>query len=113
MPESTDMEPDSSRQQLAREAKAIVALTFRNGPIEDLHAGQPCPTCAGRDGFSRITDDEMKLIMKHAVDHVYHLLLLREEDPLEYESKIRFGERYTAKWDEPQIPKRRRRGLGP
>ena len=65
---------------------------------------------SGRDGFSRITDDEMKLIMKHAVDHVYHLLLLRAEDPLEYESKIRFGERYTAKWDEPQIPRRRRSG---
>lgn len=79
----------------------------------DLHAGQPCPTCAGRNGFSRITDDEMKLIMKHAVDHVYHLLLLREEDLVEFESKIRLGERYTAKWDEPQIPKRRRRGLVP
>jgi hypothetical protein len=102
------MSIDSNRREIGREAKAIVALAFRNGPIEDLHAGQPCPACAGRDGFSRITDDEMKLIMKHAVDHVYHLLLLREEDPLEYESKISFGERYTAKWDEPQIPRRRR-----
>jgi hypothetical protein len=27
---------------LAREAKAIVVLAFRNGPIEDLHAGKPC-----------------------------------------------------------------------
>jgi len=49
--------------------------------------------------------------MKNAVGHVYHLLLLREEDPVEYESKIRFGERYTAKWDEPKIPKRPRRSL--
>lgn len=55
----------------------------------------PCPTCAGRTGVSRVTDDEMKLIKKHAVDHVYHLLLLKE-DPVEYGSKIRFGERYTA-----------------
>jgi hypothetical protein len=31
--------------ELAREAKAIVALAFRNGPIEDLHAGIACPTC--------------------------------------------------------------------
>jgi hypothetical protein len=44
------------------------------------------------------------------VDHVYHLLLLREENPVEYESKISLGARYTAKWDEPQIP-RRRHGL--
>ena len=29
---------------LALEAKMIVALEFRNGPIEDLHAGKPCPT---------------------------------------------------------------------
>ena len=107
------MSIESNRREIAREAKAIVALAFRNGPIEDLHAGRPCPMCAGQDGFSRITDDEMKLLMKHAVDHVYHLLLLREEDPVEYETKIQFGERYTAKWDEPQIPKRRRHGLVP
>ncbi len=73
----------------------------------------PVPRVQAATGVSRITDDEMKLIMKHAVDHVCHLLLLREEDPVEYESKIRFGERYTAKWDEPQIPKRRRPGLVP
>jgi hypothetical protein len=104
---------DSNRREIAREAKAIVALAFRNGPIEELHAGQPCPTCSGRNGFSRITDDEMKLIMKNAVDHVYGLLLLKEEDPLEYESKISFGERYTGKWDEPKIPKPRRRSPAP
>jgi hypothetical protein len=35
--------------EIADEAKALVALAFRNGPIEDLHAGafaQPAP--AGR-----------------------------------------------------------------
>ena len=65
------MEGDVTRHQIVREAKAIVALAFRNGPIEQVHAGQPCPTCAGRPGVSRITDDEMKAIMKNAVDHVY------------------------------------------
>lgn len=92
------------RRQIAREAKAIVALAIRNGPIEQIHAGQPCPTCAGRSGFSRITDGEMKLITKNAVNHIYSLLVLKEENPEEYKSKIRFGERYTAKWDEPEIP---------
>jgi hypothetical protein len=33
---------------LAQEAKALVALAFRNGPIEDLHAGRPCAVCGGR-----------------------------------------------------------------
>jgi hypothetical protein len=31
--------------ELAAETKSIVALAFRNGPIEDVHAGKECPTC--------------------------------------------------------------------
>lgn len=103
------MSIDFERRQTAREAKAIVALAFRNGPIEQIHAGRSCPTCAGRAGFSRITDDEMKAIMKNAVNHLYELLVLKHEDPVEYESKIQFGERYTARWDEPEMPRKRRR----
>jgi len=30
--------------ELAAEAKCIVALAFRNGPIEGVHAGKECPT---------------------------------------------------------------------
>lgn len=96
------------RQKLAREAKAIVALAFRNGPIEQIHAGRDCPTCTGRPGYSRITNPEMRMIMKNAVDHVYALLLLREQDPEKYESQIHFGNRYTAAWDEPEAPRGRR-----
>ena len=33
--------------ELAAEAKSLVALAFRNGPIEDVHAGKKCPNCAG------------------------------------------------------------------
>lgn len=113
MPKSSDMEGDFTRHQIAREAKAIVALAFRNGPIEQVHAGQLCPTCSGRAGFSRITDDEMKAIMQNAVNHVYKLLVLREEDPPEYERQIRFGERYTANWDDAKMPTRRRPGTEP
>ena len=98
------MNIDLGRQQIAREAKAIVALAIRNGPIEQIHAGKLCPTCTGQSGFSRITDDEIKLIMKNAVDHVYALLVLKAEQPCEYESKIQFGQRYTTKWDEPEMP---------
>lgn len=102
------MNTKPSREQLAREAKAIVALAFRNGPIEDVHAGKTCPTCQGQAGFSRITDAEMKAIMKNAVDYLYSLLCLRSEDPAEYESRIEFGERYTARWDEPSTVKGRK-----
>jgi hypothetical protein len=90
--------------QLAREAKAIVALAFRNGPIEDVHAGKLCPTCAGKPEYSHITQQEMKQVMKNAVDHVYRLLSLKENDPGKYEATIDFGSKYTAAWDDPAEP---------
>ena len=106
--DSSIMSTDFDRRQLAREAKAIVALVFRNGPVEDIHAGRPCPTCTGQAGYSRITDAEMKSIIKNAVDHVYALLVLKNEAPTEYEAQIQFGGRYSAAWDEPDIPEGRK-----
>ncbi len=59
---------------LAAEAKALVALAFRNGPIETLHAGKSCPVCSGKADVSHLSDDEMKAVMKSAVDTLYRLL---------------------------------------
>jgi hypothetical protein len=95
------MDSDFNREQLAREAKAIVALAFRNGPIEDVHAGKLCPVCEGQPQFSHITDPETKMIMKNAVDRVYELLCLKSENPIAYEAQISFGAQYTTRWDEP------------
>jgi len=67
--------------ELAAEARALVALAFRNGPIEDLHAGRACTACSGNPEISHITDEEMKAIMKSAVNTVYRLLWLRDSDP--------------------------------
>ena len=89
-------------QELSREAKAIVALAFRNGPIEGVHEGKDCPTCAGKSDYSHITQDEMRLIMKNAVNHVYRLLCLKRHDEQEYNRQIAFGARYTELWDEPE-----------
>jgi len=89
-------------RDLVREVKAIVALAFRNGPIEDLHAGKPCPACEGKTGYSRISDAEMKVIMKNAVNRLYKLLRLKIEDPERYEREIALGERYTTNWDDPE-----------
>ena len=93
-------QPD--QRDLVREAKAIVALAFRNGPIEHLHAGQPCPVCEGKAGYSRISDAQMKLIMKNAVNRVYSLLRLKADDPDSYARQIAYGERCTAQWDDPE-----------
>jgi len=47
------------RRALAREAKALVALAFRNGPIENVRAGEFCSTCHGDSRYSHITQNEM------------------------------------------------------
>ncbi|MCZ7608516.1 MAG: hypothetical protein M5U25_21225 [Planctomycetota bacterium] len=97
------MTGNCSEEKLGREAKALVALAFRNGPIENLHAGKRCPACAGQEGFSRITDEEMKLVMKNAVNQMAKLLWLRDNDPADYERHVEFGNRYTRAWDEPEF----------
>jgi hypothetical protein len=88
--------------QLSAEAKGIVALAFRNGPIEDVHAGKECPNCAGKVEYSHITEDEMKNIMKRAVDTVYKLLWLKQNNHEKYEAMVEFGNRCTRSWDEPK-----------
>jgi hypothetical protein len=90
---------------VAREAKALVALAFRNGPIEVVHAGKACPTCFGNPEYSHITQDEMRSIMKAAVDRVYTYLLMKESDKAAYEALLSFGEKYTKAWDEPSLTK--------
>jgi hypothetical protein len=89
--------------ELAAEAKAIVALGFHNGPIEDVHAGKPCPTCHGDASYSRISDAEMKLIMKNAVDRVYSLLWMKQNEPIKYAESLELGRLYSTAWDEPVL----------
>lgn len=88
---------------LAREAKSLTALAFRNGPIEDVHAGKLCSFCIGDPKISHITDEEMKRIMKAAVNAMYRLLWQREHDPEAYQESLALGERYTLRWDDPEV----------
>lgn len=96
--------------ELATEAKALVALAFRNGPIETLHAGRPCPACSGRAEISHVTDEQMKHLMKSAVNALYRLLWLREHDLRSYQEQLALGRRYTLQWDDPELEKPRRTG---
>ena len=98
---------------LAEEAKALVVLAFRNGPIEALHAGKPCATCSGSPEVTHISDDEMKDLMKSAVDSLYRLLWQRDYDPLAYNESLAFGRRHTMHWDAPELMKSKRKGLRP
>ncbi len=104
------MTPDPD---LAVEAKALVALAFRNGPIEDLHAGKPCKVCSGNREISHISDEEMKAIMKSAVDALYRLLWLRGSDPAAYNEKLALGRRFTLHWDDPELKEPTRKGSRP
>ena len=99
--------------ELATEAKALVALAFRNGPIEALHAGRPCPQCNGNAELSHISDVEMKHLMKSAVNALYRLLWLREHDPQSYDEHLALGRRYTSHWDDPELKELVRKGLRP
>jgi hypothetical protein len=86
---------------LALEAKVLTLLAFRNGPIEDIHAGKACPMCSGKPEFSRISDPEMKTIMMQAVNAMYRLLWQREHDPEAYLRSLSFGERQVHRWADP------------
>jgi hypothetical protein len=108
MPMKMTLDPD-----LAMEAKALVALAFRNGPIEGLHAGAPCPACSGKAEVSHISDDEMKSIMKSAIDTVYRLLWKRDHDPREYKESLALGRRFTIHWDDPELKGPVKRGPRP
>jgi hypothetical protein len=87
--------------KLAAETKSLVALASRNGPIEDIHAGKECPLCAGKPEYSHITQGEMKNIMKAAVDALYNLLRLKENDPEKYAKSLEYGNQSTRSWDDP------------
>lgn len=90
--------------RLARDAKTIALFAFRNGPLENLHAGKACPHCANDSSYSRITDAEMKELMQTAVNQVYRYLWLRENDPEAYGRAAALADRYTRAWDDP-VPK--------
>lgn len=95
--------PCADVSELERDAKAIVLFAFRNGSIEDIHAGSTCPLCAREPGYSRITDEEMKKIMKAAVNRVFTLLALKDAWPEKYEHVVRRADLHVARWDEPEL----------
>jgi hypothetical protein len=70
------------------EANALVACAFRNGPLEDLHAGKHSKLLEDTS-LSRITDEEMKALMLSACERMEMLLRLKESDPKKYDSFIK------------------------
>ena len=94
------MQPKTSGSEftIRDEANALAALAFRNGFLEDLHAGKPLPA-AQQSGFSRISDDEMRRLMIEASEKLARLLKMKQEDPKKYEAFIReYRKNYCRTW---------------
>jgi hypothetical protein len=97
-------------------AKAITAICVRNGYLEDLHAGITPSSKLGDysdvkvvtpfgeilwEKVSRISDEEMKRLMKGIVNQIY-TFLCRQDDPEFHKWFITMGSDYSARWDEPE-----------
>ena len=83
---------------LRDEANTLTAYAFRNGFLEDLHAGKPSPLLE-QPGYSRITDDEMKRLMIEASEKLARMLALKRQNPAEYDQFIRKYQRtYCRTW---------------
>lgn len=83
---------------LRDEANALTAFAFRNGYIEELHAGKALPLDYLK-GFSRITDIEMKRIMIEASQRIAELLGMRMSEPEKYNAFVRrYNEDYCRGW---------------
>jgi hypothetical protein len=83
---------------LRDEANALTAHAFRNGFLEDLHAGKHSPILDD-PGYSRITDDEMKRLMVETSAKLARMLALKQQDPAEYNRVIRkYQKTYCRTW---------------
>jgi hypothetical protein len=80
------------------EANAITAFAFRNGFLEDLHAGKSSPLLE-QPGYSRISDDEMRRLMIEASEKLQQMLRLKRDEPAKYDMFIREYQRmYCRAW---------------
>jgi hypothetical protein len=84
---------------IREEANAITCCAFRNGFLEDLHAGKPSKLLE-QPGLSRITDAEMKKLMIESSNAMATMLQMKETDPDRYWHLVeRFNETYCKNWE--------------
>ncbi len=104
MERKLDLKAEAEKIKLSREdeAKALVVWAFRNNPtLEHIHGGNEAGI---PDNISRIKENEMKQIMKYAVDQMNFYLWLKEKRYPVYKILLKFGTNYTKDWDKPRNP---------
>lgn len=102
----------SSAISFEKLAKYFVLAIFRNGEIENVHGGKTCPTCYGNSDYSHISNNEMRDIMRDAVNNVYGIFKVANEEPDQFlnrlqgilEGYVRFMGK-NDHWDEPRAEK--------
>ena len=102
---------------IREEANAITCCAFRNGFLEDLHAGKHSKLLE-KPGLSRITDAEMKKLMIESSNAMATLLQMKETDPDRYWHLVeRFNQTYCKKWEKAPVdrdlPRRSPLGVHP
>jgi hypothetical protein len=105
------------KELAARLAKALAVTCVRNTFLEDLHAGVSPSSRAGDysdvtvvtpygeilwNKVSRISDDEMKPLMKEVVNKVFTVLMHWDDEEF-MSALLHWGERQTVRWDEPEL----------
>jgi hypothetical protein len=105
------------KEMAALLAKALTVTCVRNTFLEDLHAGIFPSSQAGDysdakvvtpygeipwNNMSRISDDEMKVLMKEVVNKVF-TVLMRWNDEEFLSALVRWGALQTKRWDEPEV----------
>ena len=111
------MKKNAQKEYSARLAKALAVLCVRNTFLEDLHAGVSVTSKTGdysdvkvvtpdRDipwnEVSRISQEEMKKLMKQVVNKLFTVLMsLENEEPMRL--VFRGGQDYADHWDDPEF----------
>ena len=105
------------KELAARLAKALAVTCVRNTFLEDLHAGVSPSSRTGDHSdvkvvtpygeipwkdLSRISDEEMKVLMKEVVDKIF-TVLTRSGDAEFMSALIHWGARQTVRWNEPEL----------
>ena len=98
-------------------AKALALACVRNTFLEDLHAGIYPSSKTGDYSdvkvvtpygeipwvrVSRMSDDEMKTLMKEVVDKIF-TVLVRSGDETLMSALINWGALQTKRWDQPKM----------
>lgn len=90
--------PPGAKFTYRDQANVLTLLAFRNGPIEDLHAGMPSPLLENAK-LSRITDEEMKTLMIAASKKLAELLALRDSDTDAFAELLAANWRQVRNWE--------------